>query len=413
MKLEILNRKKAHLDMPFCPNAYLIKGNLEGRRCWLKTGGLQFEPTKYNLEQIRHYVPDVEITGKVKNEFTPTKIATYTPKTKLFNHQKLALDKSQDKMDFAYFCDQGTGKTKIAIDRAGQLHSQGHINTVLVIAGKGVHAQWVMSQLPLHCGTEYRANYWGDKFDDFYSIPFGTLYFYTINYDALRGKKGEQTWKRLLDARGNFMLVLDDSHNVKNYSSIRWKNCHEISSQDSCVSRILLTGTPIAKNLEDEWAQFKLLDEDIIGIRYITNFRTHYSVMNEYSQTIGSRNVEQFKKLTKPYVYRARKSDFDMPPKIYDEWRFTMTDRQRQLMKEYASGIITDIETGEIRTIMHATVRVLRLQQISNGYITDKEEPIQHLFNSLWDNPRIIALHELLDSIDDDSILIWCDLRKT
>ena len=222
MKCNIMNRKKAHLDISICPNALLIAQSIEGRKCWIKTGGFQFEPTKYNLAAVKRYVPDVEVIGKVEREFITNEETDYIPKTKLFDHQELALLKSQDKMDFAYFCDQGTGKTKIAIDRAGQLFSQNHLNTVLVIAGKGVHAQWVMSQLPLHCGVEYRANYWGDKFNDFYSISQDVLYFYTINYDALRGKKGEEVWKALVDARDKFMLVLDDSHNVKNPNSIRW-----------------------------------------------------------------------------------------------------------------------------------------------------------------------------------------------
>ena len=39
-----------------------------------------------------------------------------------FDHQKKALEEGKDRINFAYFMEMGTGKTKVAIDNANYLY---------------------------------------------------------------------------------------------------------------------------------------------------------------------------------------------------------------------------------------------------------------------------------------------------
>ena len=48
----------------------------------------------------------------------------YKFKTKPFDHQLIALDKSWDKKVYALFMEMGTGKTKVIIDNIGILKQQ-------------------------------------------------------------------------------------------------------------------------------------------------------------------------------------------------------------------------------------------------------------------------------------------------
>ncbi len=62
----------------------------------------------------------------------------YKFKTKPYEHQLKALDKSWDKENFAYFMEMGTGKSKVLLDNAAVLYDKGLINGLLLIAPKGV-----------------------------------------------------------------------------------------------------------------------------------------------------------------------------------------------------------------------------------------------------------------------------------
>ena len=62
----------------------------------------------------------------------------YKPKTKPYEHQKTAFDKSWKKKNFALFMEMGTGKTKVAIDTFGALFQENQLDTVLIFAPKGV-----------------------------------------------------------------------------------------------------------------------------------------------------------------------------------------------------------------------------------------------------------------------------------
>ena len=63
--------------------------------------------------------------------------------TKPYKHQLEAFEASADKKNFALLLDMGTGKTKVTIDTAGYLFESGAIEFVLVVAPKGVIANWV------------------------------------------------------------------------------------------------------------------------------------------------------------------------------------------------------------------------------------------------------------------------------
>ena len=80
---------------------------------------------------------------------------SFTFKTKPFAHQLEAYDFVNGKEYFALFMQQGTGKTKTAIDICSMRYTAGEINAVLVIAPNHVHAQWGNEQIPMHCSVPF------------------------------------------------------------------------------------------------------------------------------------------------------------------------------------------------------------------------------------------------------------------
>ena len=74
----------------------------------------------------------------------------YKFKTKPYEHQMTALEKSWNKETFAYFMEMGTGKTKVLIDNMAMLYDKGKINGALIIAPKGVVGTWYNNEIPNH-----------------------------------------------------------------------------------------------------------------------------------------------------------------------------------------------------------------------------------------------------------------------
>jgi hypothetical protein len=60
----------------------------------------------------------------------------------------------EERSAFGYFMEQGTGKTKALLDDAADIFlnggDNGKIDTLIIIAPNGVHAQWVNEQVPEH-----------------------------------------------------------------------------------------------------------------------------------------------------------------------------------------------------------------------------------------------------------------------
>ena len=59
-------------------------------------------------------------------------------KTRPYAHQEAALQKSYDKLNFAYFMEMGCGKSKVLLDNITWLYENGHIDTAVIVAPKGV-----------------------------------------------------------------------------------------------------------------------------------------------------------------------------------------------------------------------------------------------------------------------------------
>lgn len=310
----------------------------------------------------------------------------YVSASNPYAHQTRALEKARKAKSFALFMEQGTGKTKVAIDRCGELFFENQLTGVLVVTKKGVHAQWE-GEIKSHlgAGVPRLVAVWNGKPVLWPTNGVPRLEFLCINIDALPTEKGQdEVQKFIARHKGRLMIIVDESHIIKNYRAIRTKAIKNLAPYANY--RMILTGTPIAKDLTDEWSQFGFLNQQILGIRFVGAFRNEYCVMGgfENRQVIGTRNLDRFKALVEPYSFRVTKeSDLDLPPKVYAQVPFEMNAAQRAAFKELKNTLMTEINGGTI-TAANAAVMVLRLQQITCGH------------GFAGDNPRLDALAEII-----------------
>lgn len=410
---------RAVLQTRAVPKVLAVVPRLEGRRSWLKnSGGLAVENTPHNLSVLlgidgvaldtdgdpRNIVVDTHGDFDLGNP-------TYKPKTQPYDHQLRALNAMRGKSAFGLFMEQGTGKTKTLIDWAGELWSAGKITGVLVVSRKGVHRQWIESEVPTHFNGEWSGAYWPMKHLPDELLPDTELKWLAFNYDGIKTPAGMAMAEQFCKAhKGSLLIIADESQEIKTHTSARHKAMVALKPHSS--HRALATGTPIAKDLTDEWAQIRWLDEAIIGIRYITAFRAEYCIMGgfEGKSVVGHKNLSSFKQKVDPFTFRATKEEIGILPKQYNEWHFDLTKQQISLMRELKLSLEATLDSGDLMTVPNAAVAVNKFQQISGGFVIDDDQVVHRLM-PCESNPRVIAAMEWLDAGEGKAV-IWARFRE-
>lgn len=332
---------------------------------------------------------------------------------KSFAHQEQAFNAAAEKDDFAFLMDMGTGKSKVLIDNAAFLAAQHKIDRVLVVAPKSVHLQWVEEQLEKHwpAAIPYSAcaqsdkkkpDWWGE-----WPQNMGRVLWVTVNFDALLNAQTRKTLQSFLRA-GKSMMVVDESQKIKNPQASRSKACADLG-RDADYRRIL-TGSPVAKGIEDYYSQFRFLNPDIIGLRSMAGFKRQFCIMGgfENRQIIGYREADKFHALIAPYSFRVEKSEvLDLPPKMYDTRRIDLNPRQRTVYNELKRELVTELSDGTQISVGEAIQRMLRLQQVVQGYLPMESGG----FEDLGAEERLRALDDILDGAAG-KLVVWCRFTR-
>ncbi len=409
MKLIIAADKKTARLLGPASNLFIAAPSLGGDRQWLPKGaGVIINPSEANVSRLKALYPDMVIEhaalGQEADFDVPSARPPYRTKLPPMDHQKRAMDKSQGKPAFFLLMEQGTGKTKTGIDEVGELWSAGRIDAVLVLSKKGVHRQWIASQVPEHFGAPWEGAYWnGAKFVDVKgskALAPEKCIWRAINWDAIKFPKGFAAAEQFVKQhRGRIVIIGDETQEIKTASSARHKAATALRKLAAPKKVIAMTGTPIAKDLTDEWAQLKWLDPDILGINYKGAFQTEFCIMGgfEGKSVVGSKNMARFRSKVDPFSFRATQEELGLLPPNRRRWTFDLTFEQKTLIRQIREGMQTSSEDK----MVEAAVALLRMQQVACGFHV-KEDGTRILDK----NPRAEALLEVLEAYPGKAI-VW------
>lgn len=418
MQVEITT-KHATAFGSFADQASTLAMRLEGRKTWLAHNRLKFEASQYNLSLLLSLWPSAEIIDLRNNAteaFEEGSSATGDPepqfRVECFDFQLENFHKFKNKPQWAIFSVQGTGKTKTALDIISHRWLKGTISGVMLFSSpKGVHAQWIEEQLPKHLWSSVaqESYIWdGKKPPQWLGKPTDKLQITSGNIDMLKSEKGRDLLaQHARTHRGKLMIIVDEADSIKNKSAQRSIRLREIAALTP--QRAIMTGTPIAKDLTDEWSEFYFLDPNIIGHKYLTSFRAQYCEMGGFEgrEVIGHRNVEHFKKIVAPYIFRATKADLNLPPKIFDEVIFDLDKEQKEHIRNIRTQFFSQLESGDAVSVKNGATAINKIQQISNGFVKSEDGTII----SMKVNPRLDALVTLRRSIQG-KVIIWCRYQE-
>ena len=398
---------------------------LEGAKRWAANRTFSFENSPYNIEVWRSVFPDCEVEDGTQNAGTAVVDGglfdlgvdrpTFQYKTQPRAHQAKALKKISELDACGLFMDVGTGKSWTAIAMMGRRWCEGKTEHILLIAKNGVHQQWVTEEIPKHMSevVPHKAVVFGKtktaEREFVNMLRFEGLKIFAINIDAVITKNGENRVREFINAaKGRCMMVVDESQDIKNLTAQRTKNA--ILFGNLCKYRMIMTGTPIAKNVMDLFSQFKFLNGNILGHRYLTTFRNEYCHVRQtdFGPLItGYKNLEKLYERIDPHIFRITSEEaLDLPPKVYVTRQFSLSDQQKKLMKELKEQFFIQAKEKDFSSVSNAAGLLTKLQQISCGYLPmDEGEPME------LPNPRMDELQNILDQREGKAI-IWCRFNR-
>lgn len=420
---------KATAHGPFPIQFIKVLSSLSGRKIWAGSKQVSFESTASNLRKLRESDFDIRFDDKsghmkeleelenmaTQHEVSKLALGKYKPKVKLLKHMEQALALSHGREAYAYLLEMGLCKTAITLHDIGMLFLERKLTGALILAPKGVHRQWLQEAVPEQLDPQIETNLllWrgsGAKLDWHRMNMKGKLSLFAMNIDAPRTTIGLDAARMFLNChKGKNMIVLDESHYIKNPTADRTKAAIEISK--GAVYKRILTGTPISKNIMDAWSQFKFLDERILGHKYAVSFRSRYCVMGGYEgrEIVGQKNTEEFYRLIAPHSFRLTKREaLGLPEKRYTVHEYEMGDETRAHYNSLRSTFMTALSDGTIVDVPNAAVALLRLQQIVLGYLPFKEELDGKTTNKIEiiSHERIKVLINMCNQINGPTI-IW------
>ena len=344
----------------------------------------------------------------------------YKFKSKPYKHQFDAWLRSKDEENFALFMEMGTGKSKVTIDNFAYLYDQGKIDSVLLVAPKGVYRNWIDREIPKHLADHirYTQAIWTaakskSKIVELNNILKGgyDLRILVMNVEAFSTGNGKSFAKKFVNS-GKCFITIDESTTIKNHSAQRTKSIMSVGIQ--AKYRRILSGLPVTNSPMDLYSQCKFLDEHLLGFSSYYSFRNRYALMNKlnlggraFTKVVGYQRLNELEDKIKSFSERTRKVDcLDLPDKVYETVEVVMPPKQKKYYDEMKQQAITTLEEGDC-TPVNVLSQMIRLHQISCGHVVLDDGYIVRTSGF-----RLDTLMDIIEDLpNDNKVIIWATYR--
>ncbi len=276
----------------------------------------------------------------------------------LMDYQRVSVKHIVEVPYSANFSVPGSGKTTIALAAYSILHERGTVKKLLVIGPRSSFRPWedefegCFGKKPESLrivGTPDRRRFLLRTTKD--------VDLYLVTYQMAVNEADELA---TLLRTSEFLLILDESHYIKNFEGGVWsENVLELGRL--AKRRLILTGTPAPNNFNDLWSQFTFLwpSMGLLGERVA--FKAQ--VEQPDSSTL-------MKERLRPFFCRIKKSDLQLPKPEFEIVRVDMNDNQRIIYNALSADILNMVtqspeERAELRAWKKA--EIIRLLQTASN----------------------------------------------
>jgi SNF2 family DNA or RNA helicase len=376
-------------------------------------------------------------------------INTYQFKTKPYKHQvqgvKFAFRQWNKGLGAAFLFDPRTGKTKTSIDAIGALHLKHGVRRVLVICPNRVMGVWVQ-EFHTHSSLHVQCIIWDakgrrrplPKLVSPYDLQVVIINFEAFSTPGKRlpsGRRSRKTGRFATRDKINQWVnidhtpaaaIVDEGHKIKAPSGK--SSTAIVSMRDLFDYRLLLTGTPVTKahRIHDIYMQWQWVNPNRFK-RWgpdASSFREHVGVWTErngFPQWLRAkpRGVEDARRGMHEDGMVVRRADcFDLPERMPDRIiPVKLSARTAKVYNDMAETMIAEIEEGVIAEASIPLVVMLRLQQITGGFVgitpdTDDEvkrramAKTHRVGTEKLDVLRELLIEEYLDRFEEEKVIV-------
>lgn len=384
-----------------------------------------------NAQRLRSLQYDVNAERysefKLQNKVPPHSLVMH-PERPLAPYQQIGALNALQSEGYALFKEQGTGKTATAIAVLNTLAAQTEdIIRAIIVAPNNVRSNW-KTEIANFTTVETRSVVMrGLKMQRLDCLLEATrpgshkLMALIVGYDTLCNDFD------LLKAIPWDVAILDESHYIKSATTRRWEYAERL--RDISSKRLVLTGTPITNSMLDLYTQLEFCGKGFSGFHSWKGFRSFHGVYDRteegFEKLVGCTNVPFMQERLARYSFIIRKEEAlpYLPDKVYSIEEIEMTDEQATAYRSLSNSLMLEIEnvidsaTGKnaAMVVNNILTMLLRLAQITSGYITIPEERddagnvLRKKEIRYFDkNPKLDRLGELLCELKPESkALVW------
>lgn len=329
-----------------------------------------------------------------------------------------------DNDKYALFWQMGTGKSNPIVVVGTHYIRTKVLDAILIVTERNIMSTWAERHIPLDCTEDYKSIVLtGTKRDrelKFRRALLTGVKFFIINYDGLKSIED-----LLLDKMdGRWAMVLDESHNIKDSKTARFRTVMKIATECDIQYRWLLSGTPVTQNLEDIFGQYAFLNRGIFGLNF-TAFQADYVIRQSTggrgTTITGYKNIGRYMEKLHKNCHRLLRSDvIDLPEKTYDVIHFDLPE-PIQKMYEWFKQTMSIQRPCEIDSTdpnpplfwsEHPLTALAKARQIVNNWAyINREVTSADGEESAWTRESV-KIHEPWEVADNPKLEWICDILE-
>jgi SNF2 family DNA or RNA helicase len=331
--------------------------------------------------------------------------------TEAWQHQCRAIEFAKNKDASLFAHAMGSGKSLSAVS----LLNTWDAKRVIIVCPVSVIGVWP-SEFKIHSSERWRIVplTFGTAADKAYQVgkelsissAKNERLAFVINYESIWRPKLAQLLIHLAKRGIWDALVCDEIHRAK---SARGKSSRWLATFAKHIPKKLgLTGTPMPHSPLDIYAQFRILDPNIFGYSN-ASFKAQYAVLGGYNmmQTVDFKNQDQLANKMNLITHKISKEEAlpDLPPQLFIRRECALEPKAFHAYKDLEKQMIAMIE-DEVITASNGLVKLLRLQQITSGYLELPEKGLQQVSEA-----KLKLMEDLAEDIEPPFV-VFCRFKN-
>lgn len=363
----------------------------------VKAAGMRWNPNKKHWSMLNTASNRVAL-DRALNPPEPVDYQSYAPSEYLMQHQKTGVEiaKKLPRHLFAY--DTGTGKTALGIE----IIKMKQLKTLVVCPLSIIQAAWFEDLQKFAPGLS-KANLWmlwkhaksGRK----------QIYLDGLKSDVcIINFEGFSNQKDILENSGFRMVIIDESSKIKSPKAQITKNLTKFCRAMDSV--YLLSGTPAPNSLMEYYPQANIVDPTLFGPSWF-RFRNTYFFEKGFKWILFPEKTEELMKKIASVSTAVRKEDvLDLPERTFNIRDIELSAMEMAAYNDMLKTMLLEIKNDKTITAANAAVKIMKLRQVTSGFILDDEKQIHEFGTS-----KLKALKDLLEEIGNKQVIIWTQFQ--